>query len=103
MIREVVLGPIAKYEYTAVGPDRFDRCNLLGYRIITAAVMHFTSFLFPIPFIVMLALLSRSQSYNLDPGSCSGLPSPLPTTVPALAFIARRNQHFLPPSIRVEL
>ena len=45
---------------TAVGPDRVDRCNLLGYRIVTAAVLHFT-FFFPIPFTVMLALLSPSQ------------------------------------------
>ena len=43
---------------TAVSPDPIDRCNLLGYRIITAAVIRFISFLFPIPFIVMLALLS---------------------------------------------
>ena len=27
---------------TAVSPDRVDRCNLLGYRIITAAVIHLT-------------------------------------------------------------
>ena len=50
---------------TAVNPDRVDRCNLLGYRIIAAAaaaaVIHFISFLFPILFIVMLALLSSSQ------------------------------------------
>ena len=46
---------------TAVSPDRADRCNLLGFRIITAAVIHFTSFLFPLTFIVMLALLSPSQ------------------------------------------
>ena len=59
VIREVVHEPIA--QYAAVGPDRVDRCNLLGYRIITAAVIYFTSFLFHIPFIVMLALLSPSQ------------------------------------------
>ena len=46
---------------TAVSPDRVDRCILLGYCIITAAVIHFTYFIFPIPFIVMLALLSPSQ------------------------------------------
>ena len=47
---------------TAASPDRVDRCNLLGYRIVTAAaVMHFTSFLFPIPLSVMLALLSPSH------------------------------------------
>ena len=49
------------WQYTAVGPDRVDRCNLLGYRIITAAVIHFAYFIFLIPFIVMLALLSPSQ------------------------------------------
>ena len=32
---------------TAVGPDRVDRSNLLGYRIITAAVIHFTFLFFP--------------------------------------------------------
>ena len=46
---------------TAVSPDRVDRCDLPGYRIVTAAAIHFASFLFPIPFIVMLALLSPSQ------------------------------------------
>ena len=31
--------------HAAVGPDRVDRCNLLGYRIITAALLtHSTSF-----------------------------------------------------------
>ena len=45
-----------------VSPDRVDRCILLfGYRIITAAVIRFTYFLFPILLIVMLALLSPSQ------------------------------------------
>ena len=35
---------------TAVSPDRVDWCNLLGYRFIpAAAVIDFTSFLFPIP------------------------------------------------------
>ena len=63
--------------------------------------MHFTSFLLPIPFVVMLALLS--PSHNSDPGSYSGLPSPVPTTVHALGLIATRIQHFLPLSIRVEL
>ena len=90
---------------TAVSPDRVDRCNLLGYRIITVEVIRPTSFLFPIPFIVMLALLSPSQKYNSDLGSYSGLPSPLPhyATVPALIFIAGRIQHFLPSLIRVDL
>ena len=87
---------------TAVSTARVDRCNLLGYRISTAAAINCTSFLFPIPFIVMLALLSPSQWYNLDPGSYSGLPSPLPSTVPALIFIARIFQLFFPSSIRVD-
>ena len=46
---------------TPVSPDRVDRCSLLGFRIITAAVIHFNSFLFPTPYIVMLALISPSQ------------------------------------------
>ena len=37
------------------------------------------------------------------PQNDSGLPSLLLTTVPALIFIARRIQHFLPSSIRVDL
>ena len=49
---------------TAVSPDRVGLCNLLGYRIITAAAvikpLHFT-FHFPVPFIIMLALLAPSQ------------------------------------------
>ena len=47
---------------TAVSPDRVDRSNLLGYRIVSAAVIHFASLLFPIPFTVMLALLSSPPS-----------------------------------------
>ena len=80
---------------TAVFPDRVDRFNLLGCRIFTQAVMHFTSLYFPIPFIVMHALLLPSQDYNSDPESCSGLPSPLSTTIFHLFFLARRTQHFL--------
>ena len=60
-------------------------------------------FFFPIPLIVMLALPSPSQLYNLDPGLYSGLPSPLSTTVHALIFIARRIQCFLPSSIIVDM
>ena len=65
---------------TAVSPDRVDRCNLLGYRIITAAVLHFTSFFFPIPFIVMLALLSPSQCSSITQirGHIAGSPPPSP-------------------------
>ena len=47
-----------------------------------------------------LALPPRSNS---DPGSGSGLFSPLPTTVRTLIFIARIILHFLPSSARVEL
>ena len=47
-----------------------------------------------------LALRPSSKS---DPGSHSGPSSPLPTTVRAFVFIAKRLQHFLPPSTRVEL
>ena len=94
------------HNITAVSPDRVDRCNLLEHRIIPAAVIHFTCFLFPIPLInsVIIALLSPSQQYNFDPGSYSGLPSPIPSTVPALIFIARKSiQHLLPSSMRVDL
>ena len=51
----------------------------------------------------MLAPLSPSQLYNSDPGSYSGLPSPIPTTVHVLTIFARRIQRFLPSTIRVEL
>ena len=88
---------------TAVSPDRVNRCNLLRYRVIPAAVIHFTPFLFLIPLGVILALLSPSQLYSFDPGSYSGLPFPIPTTAPALIFVARRIPHFLPSSIRVDV
>ena len=47
-----------------------------------------------------LALPPRSTS---DPGSHNGFSSFLPTTVRAFIFFARRIQHFLPSSTRVEL
>ena len=65
---------------TAVSPDRVDRCNLLGYRIITTAVTHFTSSLFPIPLIVMLELLSSPPSSSITQlrGHIAASPSPSP-------------------------
>ena len=42
------------------------------------------------------------NSRNSDPGSQSRLYSPHPTTIRALRFLARRVQHFLPSSTRVE-
>ena len=60
----------------------------------------FLSLIF-IPFII-LALLSTSL--ELRSGVTYGGPSsPLSTTVRVFVFIARRIQHFLPSSIRVEL
>ena len=47
--------------------------------------------------------LALPPSSNSDPGSHSGPSFPLPTTVRAFIFIARRIQHFLPSSTRVEL
>ena len=47
-------------------------------------------------------ILALPPSSNSDPGSHSGPSSPLPTTVHAFIFIARRSQHFLPSSTRVE-
>ena len=55
-----------------------------------------------IPFIIFALLSLSLHSRNSDPGSQSRLFSPLPTTVRAFIFIARRVQHFLPSSTRVE-
>ena len=57
---------------------------------------------FSIPFIIFALLSLSLHSRNSDPGSQSRLFSPLPTTVRAFIFIARRVQHFLPSSTRVE-
>ena len=74
--------------------------------MMLVALLHDSlAILLPILFII-LALLSRSS-----PGvtqirghmSYSGPSSPLPTSVLAFIFIARRIQHFLPSSTRVEL
>ena len=68
VIREVVHGRIAYYS----SPDRVDRCNLLGHRILTAAgikPLHFTSLFIISITLIILALLSPSQWYNSDPGS----------------------------------
>ena len=66
--------------------------------------MYFCIFLFfcSIPFIIFALLSLSLHSRNSDPGSQSRLFSPLPTTVLAFIFIARRVQHFLPSSTRVE-
>ena len=48
-------------------------------------------------------ILALPPSSNSDPGSYSGPSFLLPTTVRAFIFIARRTQHFLPSSTRVEL
>ena len=59
-------------------------------------------YIFSIPFIIFALLSLSLHSRNSDPGSQSRLFSPLPTTVRAFIFIARRVQHFLPSSTRVE-
>ena len=88
MIREVVHGPIA--QYTAAGPDRVDQCKLLGYRIITAAVIHFTSFLFP-------SHLLRCSHYSRPPSSITQIrghiagPLPPPHYGTCLNFYREKN------------
>ena len=47
--------------------------------------------------------LLQLPRHDSVPGSHSRPCSPLPTTVRAYVFIARRVQHFLPSSIRIEL
>ena len=47
--------------------------------------------------------LALPPSSNSDLGSHSGCSSSLPTSARAFIFIARRTQHFLPSSTRVEL
>ena len=47
--------------------------------------------------------LALPPTSNSDPGSHSGRSSSLPTSARAFIFIARRIQHFLPSSTRVEL
>ena len=71
------------------------------YTLVYTFSSSFSFFL--IPFIIFALLLSLPPSLNSDPGSHSRLFSPLPTTVCALHFIARRFQLFLPSSTRVEL
>ena len=51
-------------------------------------------FFFLIPFIIFLHLLSLLPTRNSDPGSHSRLFSPLPATVRAFIFVARRFQPF---------
>ena len=75
-------------------------CN--GKRVQTHIFDSFLFFSFSIPFIIFALLSLSLHSRNSDPGSQSRLFSPLPTTVRAFIFIARRVQHFLPSSTRVE-
>ena len=81
---------------TAVSPDRVERCNLHDHRIIPAAVIHFTSFLFPIPLCEILVLPSSSQWYNISPGSYSGLPSLIPATVPPVILMRKKISVYFP-------
>ena len=78
--------------------------ELLSYRFFSRFSSHVLFFfcLFSIPFIIFALLSLSLHSRNSDPGSQSRLFSPLPTTVRAFIFIARRVQHFLPSSTRVE-
>ena len=60
------------------------------------------------PYLRLSSHISSISSFSLprcnsDSGSLRRLFSPLPTTVRAFIFIARRVQHFLPSSTRVEL
>ena len=73
-------------------------CSLLGSSLLP---VHFLCF--PIPSIILARFLSpaRSPDVNSDPGSLSRLFSPLPTTVRAFMFIARRLQLSLPSSTRI--
>ena len=58
--------------------------------------------LFP-SYFLSSPFFSLPPSRNSDPGPHSRLVSPLPATVRALHFIARRFQLVLPSSTRVEL
>ena len=64
---------------------------------------HEAHFFFLHPVYFPRTTLALPPSSTSDPGSQSGPSSPLPTTVRAFVFIARRIQLFLPSSTRVEL
>ena len=61
------------------------------------------SFFLPRSIYYPRTTLALSPSSNSDPGSHSGPSSPLPTTVRAFIYVARRIRHFLSSSTRVEL
>ena len=85
------------------GKDKSARAG--GRRHITIAnhsrhlVFFCSSSLYASPFFLSPSYGSR----NSDPGSQSKPFSPLPTTVLACVFIARRVQHFLTSSTRVKI
>ncbi|CAN0495129.1 unnamed protein product, partial [Laminaria digitata] len=77
-------------------------CEQNVYVCAKCACVLFFFFLF-IPLIVVFApLFWLRPSRNTVPGSHSRLFSLPPSTVRAFAFVARRGQHFLPSSTRVE-
>ncbi|CAM9565913.1 unnamed protein product, partial [Laminaria digitata] len=61
------------------------------------------NFPYQLPSIVFALLLQLAPFRNSDPGSHSGRSSPSPLRCMPSCFIARRVQHFLASSTRVEL
>ena len=63
----------------------------------------FATFFFLHPIYHPRTILALPPSSNSDPGSRIGPSSSLPTSARAFIFTARRIEHFLPSSTRVEL
>ena len=71
--------------------------------VLCVGAIYLCNNFFPHPICYPRTTLALLPSSNSDPGSHSEPFSPLPTSVRAFIFIARRIQHFLPASTRVKM
>ena len=76
-------------------------CRLTYYLLVV--IIYLCNIFFLHPIYYPRTNLALPPSSNSDPGSHSRPSSSLPTSARAFIFIARRSQHFLPSSTRVEL
>ena len=70
--------------------------------VLCVVVIYLCNIFFLHPIYCPRTTLVLPPSYS-DPGSHSGPSSPLPTSARVFIFIARKSQHFLPSSTRVEM
>ena len=102
-LEKLFMDLLALYNSSLSRSSRSVQLAWVSHYYSSSDTLHFFSFSHPICCDASITLALPMQYYNLDPGSYKGLPSPLPTTAPALIFIAREIQNLLPSSVPVDL